>query len=282
MNGIDVSNWQHGIDVTRVPCDFVIAKATQGQTYVSPDCDRVIQQCISNGKPWGVYHYIDGSGVAEIDYFINNCKGYIGQGILCLDWERVQNRAWRNESYLDQCVKRVIELTGIPPIVYASYADFPWGVCSSNNCGTWVAQYPDMERHTGYDDTPWNEGAYNCTIRQYSSTTVLDGWGEMLDVDKAYITPVQWGKYANPNNAAHESYDVDSTALAVIRGEYGNGADRRAALGSHYDTVQARVNELLDKANKVINGDYGNGSARRRNLGNDYDVVQATVNQLLQ
>ena len=93
MNGIDVSNWQHGIGVANVPCDFVIAKATQGQNYVSPDCDRVIQQCISLGKPWGVYHYIDGSGVAEIDFFINNCKGYIGNGILCLDWERVQNGA---------------------------------------------------------------------------------------------------------------------------------------------------------------------------------------------
>ena len=30
MNGIDISNWQKGIDLAAVPCDFVIAKATQG------------------------------------------------------------------------------------------------------------------------------------------------------------------------------------------------------------------------------------------------------------
>lgn len=28
LNGIDISNWQAGIDLTRVPCDFVISKAT--------------------------------------------------------------------------------------------------------------------------------------------------------------------------------------------------------------------------------------------------------------
>lgn len=39
--------------------------------------------------------------------------------------------------------------------------------------------------------------------------------------------------------------DVDELAWAVIRGEYGNGDERREALGDAYDAVQARVNELL-------------------------------------
>ncbi|MBQ1440213.1 MAG: N-acetylmuramoyl-L-alanine amidase, partial [Solobacterium sp.] len=40
----------------------------------------------------------------------------------------------------------------------------------------------------------------------------------------------------------------DDIAKAVIRGEYGNGADRKAKLeaaGYDYNAVQARVNELL-------------------------------------
>lgn len=40
MNGIDISSWQSGIDLAKVPCDFVIIKATEGLTYVNPDCDR--------------------------------------------------------------------------------------------------------------------------------------------------------------------------------------------------------------------------------------------------
>lgn len=34
-------------------------------------------------------------------------------------------------------------------------------------------------------------------------------------------------------------------AQAVIRGDYGNGEERRRRLGSFYDAVQARVNEIL-------------------------------------
>ena len=37
LNGIDVSNWQKGINLAAVPADFVICKATQGTTYVSKD-----------------------------------------------------------------------------------------------------------------------------------------------------------------------------------------------------------------------------------------------------
>lgn len=39
--------------------------------------------------------------------------------------------------------------------------------------------------------------------------------------------------------------DVEALAQAVIRGEYGNGEERRRRLGSLYDAVQARVNEIL-------------------------------------
>ena len=33
LNGIDISNWQKGIDLSKVPCDFVICKATEGTGY---------------------------------------------------------------------------------------------------------------------------------------------------------------------------------------------------------------------------------------------------------
>lgn len=42
--------------------------------------------------------------------------------------------------------------------------------------------------------------------------------------------------------------DVDVLARAVIAGRFDNGETRKAALGVQYDTVQARVNELLSGA----------------------------------
>lgn len=46
--------------------------------------------------------------------------------------------------------------------------------------------------------------------------------------------------------------DIDALAAAVIRGEYGDGEARRAALGDNYDAVQARVNELVPVAAPVV------------------------------
>ena len=43
LNGIDISNYQAGINLSVVPCDFVICKATEGTYYVNPDCNRAYQ-----------------------------------------------------------------------------------------------------------------------------------------------------------------------------------------------------------------------------------------------
>lgn len=45
--------------------------------------------------------------------------------------------------------------------------------------------------------------------------------------------------------AASSFTDVGELARAVITGRYGNGDARRIALGSKYDVVQKRVNEML-------------------------------------
>ena len=50
MNGIDISRWQKGINLEAVPCDFVIVKATQGVSYVSPEFETQINQALSLGK----------------------------------------------------------------------------------------------------------------------------------------------------------------------------------------------------------------------------------------
>lgn len=93
--------------------------------------------------------------------------------------------------------------------------------------------------------------------------------------------------------AAPTIANIDALADAVIRGDYGNGDQRRARLGNLYEAVQRRVNEKLGAApapaapnidalaDAVIRGDYGNGQERRRRLGGLYDAVQRRVNQKL-
>lgn len=277
LQGVDVASWQAGIDFTKVPADFVIAKATQGTNYVNPDCDRVIQQCIKLGKCWGTYHYVDGSGAqAEADYYVKNIQGYIGKGVLAIDWESGSNKAWGNYAYLDTLVNRVIERTGVRPMIYAQasvYAQVA-AVAKKYNCAVWCAQYANMNT-TGYQDKPWNEGKYACAIRQYSSTGRLPGWGGNLDLDKFYGDAAAWRKYAGASDTPAPA-PVDPLAgksdaqLAdeVIAGKFGDGDARKRALGARYGAVQAIVNQKLGGGHKsrtytVRAGDTLSGIAAR-------------------
>lgn len=89
---------------------------------------------------------------------------------------------------------------------------------------------------------------------------------------------------------------IDQLAQEVIAGKWGAGAERKKKLtdaGYDYDKVQAKVNELMNKATKksvdeiakeVIAGKWGNGQTRKELLtdaGYDYYEVQKKVNELL-
>ena len=60
LNGIDVASYQAGLDPAKVPCDFVIVKATQGTTYINPDFTRMADAVLRAGKLLGIYHYASG------------------------------------------------------------------------------------------------------------------------------------------------------------------------------------------------------------------------------
>jgi lysozyme len=105
MRGIDISVYKSDINLHAIDFDFVIEKATGGNGYVNEDCDNKIQTAIQMGKKWGVYHYFgdgynDNNPIEEADFFVNNCLGYIGHGILVLDWERGGNPNAGNVAWL--------------------------------------------------------------------------------------------------------------------------------------------------------------------------------------
>lgn len=86
---------------------------------------------------------------------------------------------------------------------------------------------------------------------------------------------------------------TEELAREVIEGKYGNGEDRKNALGDRYAEVQARVNEILtpapkpnvdilDLVRKTIRGDFGNGEDRKQALGSNYEEVQRQVNLNIQ
>lgn len=105
------------------------------------------------------------------------------------------------------------------------------------------------------------------------------------------------GRVTAPTSAPNPTKPVDEVAKEVIRGDWGNGDERKNRLtsaGYNYSEVQSRVNEILSSkpnpiptkpqvdilelVKKTIRGDFGNGETRKKNLGSNYDEVQRQVN----
>ena len=200
MNGIDISKWQGNIDLAIVPCDFVIVKATQSTSYVSPKFNSQIGKAAALGKLIGAYHYAGGGGaIPEAKHFLDAVEPYIGKAILVLDWEGDQNPNFGNPEYAKAFLAYVKQNTGVIPFIYMSKSvcrQYSWDA----SYPLWCAQYKNQQP-TGYQDIPWTDskgfGAWkNCVILQYSSKGRLLGYDGNLDLDKAYISAEEWNMYA--------------------------------------------------------------------------------------
>jgi N-acetylmuramoyl-L-alanine amidase len=138
--------------------------------------------------------------------------------------------------------------------------------------------------HSRFSSTDCPGEIYGSQKDAYIGRT--QAWYDLMDTGEATAAPA-------PSPAP--APDIDALARDVIAGTYGNGDDRRRALGASYAAVQARVNEILGAggassapavdvdalARAVIRGDYGNGAERKRRLGTNYAAVQKRVNEIL-
>ena len=121
LKGIDVSNHQRGMDLSKVDCDFVIIKATEGKSYVDPSCDIFFQEALNLNKKIGIYHFAnnsDNTAEQEADWFIKNTKGYIGKAIPILDFE--DKGATHDVAWAKKWLDRVAEAYGCKPLIYMS------------------------------------------------------------------------------------------------------------------------------------------------------------------
>lgn len=227
LNGIDISNYQAGINLKAVPGDFVLIKATEGTNYVSPACNAQTASALSAGKKVGWYHFASvGNAVTQANYFVNNIKNDVGKGILMLDWEAAairQGVAWA-KTWLDT----VYKLTNVRPIIYMSKSTaqaYDWSSVSGNY-GLFFAQYANYNR-TGYQTNPWTDnkvlGAWKSAVAfQYSSSGQLNGWSGNLDLDVFYGDQSTWDKYAGVEAIPSPAYKVGDL-VTVKDGQTKNG-----------------------------------------------------------
>lgn len=190
--------------------DAVMVKATEGALYVSSACDPDVQDARRNGIPWGFYHYArNNDATDEADFFYRNCRNYFGEGIPCLDWEEGQSTEWVNEF-----VRRIHELSGVWPWIYASKLTFNSHSGVEPNCGRWVAQWPASSVDTFSEAESRSKpklGEGVVCAWQFTSKGKLTGYSGNLDMNIFYGDAGAWGKYANPDSHSGDAGGSDDS-----------------------------------------------------------------------
>ncbi|WP_438832344.1 peptidoglycan amidohydrolase family protein [Streptococcus pluranimalium] len=116
------------------------------------------------------------------------------------------------------------------------------------------------------------------TVNNYNQTAAASGWMY------CYVY-----RLANQPTTSPSGKNLDTLVKETLAGKYGNGDNRKAALGNQYEAVMAVINgkvttpkKTIDQlAKEVIAGKHGNGDERKKSLGSQYEAVQKRVTELL-
>ena len=292
MHYPDISHWKPVTNWSKAKanCAVLISKATQGTNYIDPTLDSFISGCEKNGIPYWLYTYLDkGNELAQAKYMVSVCKGKVGKKFCgyVLDVE-AGNTAAGVKAALDyiktQSAKTMLYT------MYSQYSKYKSVIAGrGTNCAWWEARYGT------------NNGSYNskypahagCDLHQYTSNGTCPGITAGCDLNRLTGTKAEaWftGAVKAPAKAPAKTSAPNGSALdlaiATLQGKYGNGADRKKALGNRYAEVQTLINyvntaSINELARAVIAGKFGTGEKRKAILGKKYDAVQKVVNKLV-
>lgn len=221
--GIDISNHQAslttGAALGAINPDFTIIMATQGDWFTNPLLGAQVDAALALGRPTGVYHYVDGSGVeAEASHFLDAVGPYSDRVFWAVDWEAGENDAWGDENYLRAVIDAIKARVGRRGLLYASSGAYPWGIQAATGCVPWVAQYADSGP-VGWDKSPWADGTWSAPMHQYTGTGRVPGYDGNLDLnlfrggeDDLWALTAQ-GRGADNNNTNNLEEDMETTHI---------------------------------------------------------------------
>lgn len=206
MRGIDIYHGD-GNPLKAVPLkaynesDFVIVKATQGTSYkYTSYFTSMAKKVINDKKLLGAYHYAAGGDPKkEADYFISTVKNYLNRAILCLDWEKIQNKSWGSKTWCTEFINRVKEKTGITCFLYTGLDGCNQNKTLAGKVPLWFAGYPKNENSWTVPKFKYDLGVWkNFAIWQFTSGK------EKCDRNTTALTEAQWKAYAKGQTVMKE------------------------------------------------------------------------------
>lgn len=219
LNGIDISNWQKGIRLDRLPkLDLLIVKASQGTRYPDAYAAGFLDQARALGiLRRGAYWWVETHEPvkAQLDVLLRHIERQLDQDpdlVLFVDWEP------RNPERVATCVEAVTLLkaaTGRQPHVYMNRSTahtHRWQPVRDLGCHLWLAQYTHSNRVNGFQTDPWHQMPSGWDGRlaglQYTDTGRLPGWNADLDLNRFW----HW-----PGSAKEEPVTAVTPVIPTIR-----------------------------------------------------------------
>lgn len=208
--GNDVSHYQGQIDfgIYKNNTNFLIAKATQGTSYIDTmyGFNRLSSRNLS--IPFGSYHFADGKDATEeAKHFCDVIDGDpIRQGeLLMLDYEiSLADPVVWCKTWLDYVSNH---FKGTKPLIYLNKAlvkEFDWTSVVSSGYGLWIADYTyDPNKSSGvFGNWPF------AAIQQWTNSQTVPGINGGVDGDVFFGDVEAFKKYGyqEPAPAVEETY----------------------------------------------------------------------------
>lgn len=254
--GIDISEHNGSIDFTKVKNDgieFVIIRVGWIGNKENHTLDKKFIENYNNAKACGlkigfyVYSYIENetSMLSAINWVKKQILGKTHDYPIFLDVEDKQISGLSKEKQTNLCEYFCdnFENSGI-------YANLDWfknklNVNNLINYKIWLAQWTSANNHSA---------DFKVDLWQYSSKGKVNGINSNVDMN--YCLNCE-----ENSSTITGQLSIEEVANAVIRGEFGNGEERKTLLanaGYNYNEVQSKVNELMGVSSvtyKIKSGD---------------------------
>lgn len=248
--GIDVSQHQGKIDWDKVKSqiDFAILRlgwiGNKENHTTDVQFERNYAECKRLGIPVGVYVYCysnnDNSAKLGANWTVKKLSGKSFELPVYIDMEDSSISDLSKDLLTNICISfnSIIEANNMWAGVYAN---LDWFENHLNKdiiklkYTTWIAHYTSgNDKHQGEYDM-W----------QNSSNEILNGINGKVDTNYMYrdlMSEIRNIKQLEPQTTK----SVVDLAYEVLDGKYGDGEERKKALGSLYDEVQNKVNEIVN------------------------------------
>jgi GH25 family lysozyme M1 (1,4-beta-N-acetylmuramidase) len=177
-HGDVITDW----DNLKANAPFVIFKATEGTSFISPKVDEYIAKCESHKIPYWVYVFLKkGHELEQTKYMVSVCNGKVGQFFqgYVLDVEK-QNA----EADVQMAFNWLNKNSGTKTMIYTMYADYNRYKAILNargsNCAWWEARYGknDGQYSSAY---PCHQGA---DLHQYTDKGTCPGIKNKCDLSR--------------------------------------------------------------------------------------------------